>query len=143
MSKSRYWPKFITTFVLIAAFFAMQLTTTHAHLSGHNPNESGLHQHQIEAHTHNLAVHHNETISFSHPESREHSTHESVIVFDTKASLSKRKKQKNHSFFSVDIKLQSLLPSALISTKLPFDRLVTPYRLYYSQYNPRAPPQVS
>lgn len=143
MRMNKFWSKSALTFVLVTAFLAMQWTTTHAHLSDHRQNESIHHQHQIKAHTHNLAVHHTEKINFSHPASYEHASHENIIEFDFYASFSKREKQKNPSFIVADINLQSLLPSTLTRTKTPFTKTARHSRIYYSPHNPRAPPQTS
>jgi len=143
MRNNRFWSNYALTFVLIAAFLAMQWTATHAHLSDHHQNESVHHQHQINAHTHNLAIYHIETISFSHPASHEHASHENIIELDYEAGLSKRAKPKTPLFIVAKLDFPSPLPSALTGVRIPLTTMVRPSRPYHSLHNPRAPPQSS
>lgn len=143
MRRNRFWSHFILTFVLVTAFLAMQLTTTHAHLNDHHLNESVHHQHQINAHTHNLAGHQAESISFSHPADHEHASHENTIEFDFESNLPKREKQETPSFIVAKFDFRSLTPSTLPGIKISLTDMAELGRPYYSLHNPRAPPQTS
>lgn len=143
MSMNKLGSKYAQIYVLIAAFLAMQWTTTHAHLNDHQQNEDIQHQHQIEAHTHNLVVQHTKIIELSHSADHEHTAHESIIEFDCKASLPNREKQKSNLFLFADLTFQLRRSIALTRVTIAFDRTGRPDRLYRSQRNPRAPPQAS
>ena len=143
MRKFSFWSNFTLAFMIVTAFLAMQLTTTHAHLNDHHQNESVHHQHKIKAHTHNLAGHQTETISFSHPAAHEHASHENTIEFDFESNLPKSEKQKNPSFIVAKFEFQSLAPFTLLGTKMPLIKLVELGRPYFSPHSPRAPPLTS
>ena len=143
MRRIRSWSHFTLTFVLVIAFLATQLTTTHAHLNDHHLNESVHHQHQIKAHTHNLAGHQTASIGFSHHADHEHASHENTIELDFESNLPKREQQKSPSFIVAKFDFRSLIPSTLLGIKMPLTNIAKLGRPYHSLHNPRAPPQTS
>lgn len=134
MRITKFQSNYALLFMLITAFLAMQLTTTHIHLAEQHNHDGSHHQHQIEAHAHNLTDQHTDAIDFSHQ-----TGDANVVEFDHECSSAKREKQEDPSASAFE-PLQASLPGSI---KIPLIINTKLAHLDHSIVNPRAPPHSS
>ena len=133
MGISRFRSYYTLAYVLIAAFIAMQWTTTHIHLSEQHGHDSGIHQHQLDTHAHQLSAQHVSTV-----ENSDVASHEDVKELDFESTL--LKKDNKWKYLPI-VLYQSPLNIIVSGINIPIDDHVIHDHLRQAPFNPRAPPK--
>lgn len=128
--------------VLITAFFTMQGTKTHIHLSQKHNHTGSQHQHKIETHGHQLTDQYVSDYGVDSDVSHEVS-HENTVDIDHKYTLSKSEKQKYFPLAVDPPPFQLLQYSLPIRIKIPVNLNTKLSYFDRSTVSPRAPPKTS
>ena len=122
-------------FTFIAAFLAMQWTTTHIHLAEHHDHDGSHHQHKVEVHAHQSIDNHVSYTDLSHQPN-------SLNVVELDHEFSTQKLEKPSTFF-IALTFPQLSFSIPNATELPTNFNTQLNYLYRSTAKPRGPPAYS